>query len=211
MASSVEDLCNQALVEIGYPTRISSINEGSPAAIAALEIYSQTRDELLDEGRWPLARRANIPLALLKGPPPAGGYNPGQPWSATYPPPGYLYEYLYPADCITLRAIVPPPSTMFVLDPKPAVWRVDNDNSLVDQNGAAAPQQKVILTNIKDALAVYTGRVTDPSLWEPGFTISLVKRLAQKLARRLPMSEAIEHQEIAEGAATLPRAAQDRG
>lgn len=211
MAATIEALVNQALVEIGYPGRVADIYEDGPAARAAIEVYGQTRDEIFDLGEWPLARRANIGLALLKGPPPAGGYNPAQPWSAIYPPPGFLYEYLYPDDCIELNAIVPPPSIMFLLDPKPAVWRVDNDNSLVDNAGVATTQKKVILTNVAGALAVYTGRVIDPALWEAGFTQQVVERMAKKLARVLMHSEGIEQRLTAEEAAYLPQAAQDRG
>lgn len=203
MAVLPEDLVNQALVDIGYPIRLGSINEGSKASIAALEIYGQTRDELFDAGQWPLAARANIALTLLKGPPPAGGYNPLTPWSAQYPPPGWLYQYLYPTDMITLQAIVERPTLMFDLDPIAAEWRVENDNSLVDSAGAVTVQKKVILSNVKSALAVYIGQVTDPALFEPGFIAILVKRLGEKLARALMGSEALQHAEAAEGGALL--------
>src|SRR4029077_16489455 len=122
MTIAPEDLCNQALVEIGYPDRIASLEEGTRAADAALEVYRQVRDELLRAGGFPLARRANIPLVLLKGPPPPGGDNPGQPWSQQYPAPGFLYQYGYPSDCLDLKAIIPAPGAMFDLDPKPAVF-----------------------------------------------------------------------------------------
>jgi hypothetical protein len=113
---------------------------------------------------------------LLKGPPPAGGYNPLQPWSAaTYPLPGFLYEYLYPADCLNLGAIIPPPGPMFDLAPTAAVWRVDNDNSYTQP-------KKVILTNVKNALGVYVASITDPNLWEPGFTKAYIDALKPKFA-----------------------------
>lgn len=211
MANSVEDVVNQSLIEIGYPERIASIFEGSRASIAALEVYGQTRDELLDMGEWPLARRANIALTLLKGPPPGGGYNPGQPWTAQYAPPGWLYEYAYPDDCLELHAIIQPPGLMFDLDPLPAVWRIDNDNSLIDASGNATEQKKVILTNVKSALGVYTAQITDPNLWEPGFTATVVKRLGEKLARVLGLGEAVARAEMAEGQATFAQAEQARG
>lgn len=174
MAQNVEDLVNQALIELGYPRRIGQIDEGTPLAIAALEIYVQTRDRLLREKDWPFARRS-LALTLLKGPPPPGGYNPITPWTSAYPPPGWLYEYTYPADCIKLGAIVPPPGLMFDLDPTPAQPRIDNDASLV-------PPAKVILSNIKDAIAVYYGQITDPSTWEPEFTQAMVDGLKAGLA-----------------------------
>lgn len=211
MANSVEDVVNQALVDIGYRHRIADIFEGSPAARAALEVYSQTRDELLDAGEWPLARRANVPLALIKGPPPNGGYNPETPWAPTYPPPGWLYEYGYPDDMLDLRAILPRPDAMFDLDPKPARWRVDNDNSQVNRDGDHMPQVKVILSNVPDALAVYIGSITDPSLWEPGFTAVVISRLGEKLARRLGVGEEVRKSDAADVASTMPAASRSRG
>ncbi len=192
MADSVEALVNQALIEIGYPERIGNIYEGSRASVAALEVYQQTRQELFDAGEWPLARRGNIALTLLKGPPPAGGYNPAQPWTTLYPPPGWLYEYQYPDDMLELKAIIPQPAAMFDLDPAPAVWRVDNDNSLVDNEGNATVDKKVILTNTKSAIAVYIADITNIALWEPGFVSVVVKRLAEKLTRVLLRDETVE-------------------
>lgn len=211
MATTVESLVNQALVEIGYPARIGYIREGSEASNAALEIYVQTRDELLAGGVWPIARRANVALALLKGPPPNGGYDPATPWGPTYPPPPWLYEYAQPADMLTLHAILWQPGAIYERDPRPATWRIDNDNSLVDRNGGATTQKKVILTNVPDALAVYSGPVADPALWEPGFVASLVKALAAKLARRLRAGEQVWRDVTVSGAAVTAEAQTERG
>ena len=212
MATSVEDLINEALVEIGYTDRIASVFEGSRASIGALEIYGQTRDELFREGDWPLARRANIPLTLWKGPPPAGGYTPATPWTAQYPPGGWLYAYLYPDDMIELKAIMAPPARMPLFEPPPpAVFRIDDDASLIDSAGAAATERKVILCNIKNALAVYTGRVTDPALFEAGFIDMLVSRLGQKLARWLDRGEQVEREELAENQMIAEGTEGDRG
>lgn len=211
MPLSVESIVNQALVEIGYPGRIVDLYDGSPAAVAAIEIYSQTRDEIFDAGDWPLARRANIPLTLLKGPPPPGGYTPDMLWNAQYPPPGWLYAYAYPADMIELKAILPAPGAMFDLDPQPCVWRVDNDNSLIDRDGNSTGQTKVILTNAPNALAVYIGQVLDPNLWEPGFISTLIRRLGEKLARALLHDEAVMRDIAAQEQATMAVAERARG
>ena len=211
MATSVEAVVNQALIEIGARDRISDIFEGSTTATAALEIYGQTRDELLDAGEWPLARRANVPLTLLKGPPPAGGYNPLTPWAPTYPPPGWLYEYAYPDDMLNLRAVQSQPNAMFDLDPKPATWRTDNDNSLVDRNGSVTTQKKIILSNVKNAIATYTAQITDPALWEPGFTRLMVETLSKKLAIALADSLPLAQLKLAEAGRDGPAATGERG
>jgi hypothetical protein len=212
MPLALEDVVNQALVDIGYAGKlIGDIYEGSMAARTALEIYNQTRDEILDAGEWPFARRANVALTLLKGPPPPGGYNPMQPWTVRFPPPGWLYEYAYPDDCLDLRAIIPPPTVMFDLDPVPALWRIDDDDSLVNRDGQAVPEAKVILTNTKNALAIYEGQITDPQFWEPGFVATLVKRMGEKLSRRLVGKEDVFKDDAAQGAAAFQAANEARG
>ncbi len=202
MAIAVEDIVNQSLRAIGVKKRIAWIYEGSPSARAALEIYGQTRDAVMRAQDWSFARGGSTTLTLLKGPPPNGGYTPGQPWSAIYPPPGFLYEYAYPSDMLELRALMTTPLGMFDLDPRPATWRIDNDLlPVVSGNplAAAGPAQKVILSNTAGAIAVYRRRVTNPALWEPGFTQLLVDALAKGLAialqQNLQLGQAAAQQE----------------
>lgn len=209
--TSPADIVNFALLKIGITWSVGHLYDGSIEAQAALAVYAQTRDDLLREKWWPFARRANVPLTLLKGPPPPGGYNPLQPWAPTYPPAGYLYEYLYPSDCIKLGAIIPTPGPMFDLDPKPAVFRIDNDNSLVTNAGAVTTAKKVILTNMPAALAVYVGQVTDPTLWEPMFTMSFIDKLAAVLAVALPHAVELAKAETAEAAVQTEMADQKQG
>ena len=216
MANAVEDICNQALRAVGYSRMIAWVYEGSVASRVALEIYRQTRDELLRSGEWPFAR-GPLALTLLKGPPPPGGFTPLLPWSTVYPPPGWLYEYAYPADCLELLAIVPAPSAMPVLLPQAATFRADNDLAPVVSTGpppsAAGPPQRVILTNQVGAVAIYRRRVTNPALWEPGFTASLIERLAAKFADspQLAASPELRQALPQEAAATAAMAGAHRG
>lgn len=211
--TDIVDIVNQALREVGWQRPIAEFYEGSRAARVALDIFGQTRDELLDAGEWPFARRANVALTLLKGPPPPGGYDPGTPWNNTYPPPGWLYEYLYPDDMLELRAILPSPGAMWDLNPQPQLWRVDNDNSLVDNAGQPTAQKKVILCNVAGALATYSAQITDPNLWEPGFIATLVKALKAKFALALQSGNALDLAKTAESemAAIAGRAEPARG
>lgn len=182
MASSVEDLVNQGFRAGGLPLRIGEMFEGSDGARVALEIYSQSRDELLDLQDWSFSRRT-MPLTLLKGPPPAGGYNFAQPWSNLFPAPGFLYEFLYPADCLDVRAILQQPGPMPDLDPLPTLWRVDNDVTPNVVDGVATgPPAKVIYCNVTNALLVYRARVTDPTVFDTGFSASLIALMGKKFA-----------------------------
>lgn len=183
MATTVEQLCNQALLAAGLAhRRIDDIFEGTPEAKVALELFGQARDELQRAKDWSFNRRT-LPLTLLKGPPPPGGYSALQPWSNVYPFPGFLFEYAYPSDCLILKAVIWPPDVQPDLDPLPAVYRVDNDEA-PNVSGtppvASGPQAKVILTNVNQAVGVYRAQVTDPTLWEPDFTMTLVADLGRK-------------------------------
>jgi hypothetical protein len=179
MATTWEQLCNQALRKAKIPKRIGSAYEGSEVAKACLELFGQTRDFLIGSGDWEFARRANIILTLLKGPPPMGGYGPWAPWTPAFPPPPWRYEYAYPADCISFAAIVPSPMLYPILNPQAALWRIDDD--AFDAHANPVASYKAIMANQPNALGVYWGRVTNPSLWDAGFTEAFVDALADNL------------------------------
>lgn len=205
MASALQDIAsvvNVALVKIGWKQGIGDLRDGSAAASLALDIYSQTRDELLRKTTWGFAER-NIVLTLLKSAP-AGGYVPPIVWNPTdYPPQAYWYEYAYPDDCLLIRAVKP--SVVFVpnFDPTPNVFSIANDN-------AFAPPRRVILTNVANALAVYTGQIGNPSTWDVGFAEALIDELGKRLAPALTGLEAAKMESVA-AANSSSRAAVEQG
>lgn len=171
--TSPADLVNLSLRRIGYKLRVSSLFEGSFAARQILDIYAQTRDELLMKEEWDFAER-NATMTLLKSAPP-GGYIPPLTWSNAYPPLAWLYEYAYPDDCLKVRAVKPVPLFIPNFDPQTYVFSVDNDNSL-------ATPAKVILCNVTGAVLVYTGQITDPTGWEADFVEAFAAALARRIA-----------------------------
>ncbi len=177
--TSVEDVCNLALSILGYPQRIGDIYEGSKPSKLALDLYGQTRDEVLRSSYWGFARRETM-LALVKGAPP-----PGQPWNATeYAQVPWQFEYEYPTDCIRLLYVMPSIVNFPVYDPQPQLFEVGNDPNI-------NPPMKVIFTNLSQPVAVYTGQVTDMSLWEPLFTSTLASALAGKFAAALSEGKSV--------------------
>jgi hypothetical protein len=184
MAIAIEDIVNQGLRDAGVPLRISDIYEGSEPAKVALEVFTQTRDEIQRLADWSFNRR-QVNLSLLKGPPPTGGYNPMQPWSPVYPAPGYLFEYAYPSDCLDLRAIIQQPGLTPDLDPVPQLWLVQNDatpNVSGTPPVASGPPAKVILCNVNNAIGAYRAQVTDPNLWDSGYIAALVASFGDKFS-----------------------------
>jgi hypothetical protein len=213
MANSyaVEDIVNQAARAAGVPMRTQDIYEGSDLSRVALELYGQSRDELLDLRDWSFSRRT-VALTLLKGPPPAGGYNFAQPWSNLYPAPGFLFEYSYPADVLDVRSIYAPPGPMPDLDPLPALWRVDNDPTPNIVDGiAVGPAAKVIYCNLVDALMNYRAQITDPGTFDTGFTTSLIQSLGKKFAKAFGQPPQETQADTAEAISTANIASSLRG
>jgi|SRR5579864_5490707 len=187
MAASITspaDVLNVALRRIGYKLRVGSLLEGSVAAKVALDIYAQTRDEVLRQDDWAFAER-NVALALLKQAP-VGGYIPPRVWTgATDPPLPWQFEYSYPVDCLKIRAVKYAPLFLPSFDPQTNLFAIDNDNYY-------NPARKVILTNVANAVLVYTGQITDPATWEADFVEEIAASLGRRLAPTLANPEMLK-------------------
>jgi len=176
--SSPSDVLNLTLTRIGYKgDRVGNLYEGSVAAKLALDIYAQTRDQMLRDGDWGFAER-NVNLTLLKQAP-AGGYFPPNVWDGNNnPPPPFFFEYAYPDDCLKVRSIKSVPLFVMEFDPQPVVFAIENDKYYT-------PSRKVILCNIPSAMLVYTASITDPQLWEVDFVDAFSAELGLRLAPTL--------------------------
>ena len=163
------DIANAAFTRLGFKQRIGSFFDGSPAAKKILDIYGQTRDQLIREGNWPFAQRDELGTVIKQAP--AGGYVPPNTWNNSFPPLPWTFEYQYPSDCLDVRAVKP--SLVFVpnYDPRPYLFTIANDSG-----------QRVILSNVAAAVVTYAGQVTDPTQWPPDFTEALIASLARRLA-----------------------------
>src|ERR1700721_2750664 len=178
------DVLNLCLRRIGYKLRVGSLFDGSTAAKAALGVYAQARDEVLVENDWDFAER-NLTMTLLKSAP-VNGYVPPVVWNpATNPPPGWLFSYQYPPDCLKVRAVKPVPLFVLNFDPQPNRFFLANDNNYT-------PAQKVILCDVPNANLVYTGKITDPTTCNTGYTDSLAAALGRRLVPQLIGLNAIQ-------------------
>jgi hypothetical protein len=196
------DLVNNSLRRIGYKKRIGNIFDGSAASKIALDLYAQTRDQLMFENDWGFAER-NVVATLLKQAP-AQGYFPPVQWDPTVnPSPPWLFEYTYPTDALKIRAMRAMPLFTFDFDPQPNVFATENDNYYT-------PAQRVILCNVPNAMIVYTGRVNDLTTWDDdaieAFASALGRRLAPALAdlNAAKLAAADEAQEKADSTSERP-------
>lgn len=152
-----EDIVNQALDILKRP-RIVSFYDGSPEAIMAIDIYSQSRDEALISQAWPFARsQGSLTTAGVAAP---------APWTN---------EFIYPGNSIKLLLVAPISLPVW---PVPVRWL-----ELIDTR-ISAPQ-RAIVCNFSPAYAVWTTRVTDPTAFPADFTEVFVQILVQKFADRL--------------------------
>jgi hypothetical protein len=200
MTSTVQNpaqVCNLALAKIGAKMRIASLYDGSEAAKKSLDIYGQTRDHVLYAGDWDFCQRAIQAVLLKKAPTIPPNYI-ATPWTTAYPATPWAYSYAYPADCIKVRSIKRLPSFFPNWDPRYQRWSVDNDPGPQTVPGYAPPQ-KVILTQVPNAILVYTAQVTDPLQWNAAFLEVLTDALAEQLGPLLMGPEAFKIAQAEEG------------
>lgn len=80
----------------------------------------------------------------------------------------WAYAYQIPSGCLVIRAVLAEGATDD---------QTEDFDTEVDDNG-----NRIIFTNVADARAIFTKRVTDTSRFTPGFTDALARLLAAYLA-----------------------------
>lgn len=153
MASEVS-ICNLALAHLGDEATVASIDppEGSQQAEHCALFYPVALDSILEEHDWGFATKRKNLVEHSEEPP--------DQW-------GYVYQY--PGDCVKLRAVLHPGST---LD--------DSGEEFVVE--ALEDGTKVVYTNVEDAQIRYTFRCTDTGKYRPTFVHALARRLSALLA-----------------------------
>lgn len=214
MTSDV-DICNMALGEIGARFIISSIDESTPAAAQCRVFYNTLRQQVLRTAPWSFARKtlSLTPLGLASDDPTT--------WNQ-YP---WLAKYLYPPDCLKLRYVLPPPwvsgqgapnvssGPIVPWCPPSREWRFI---VAVDDTDPDIPMRKVLVSNVVEAIGVYTANIIDPDLFDQLFTNALSMALGSKLVMPLTgnvalkadfiklAQEAITQARVADGNEAIP-------
>ena len=153
MPYSEVDLCNRALSRLGTRATIAALSENSTEARTVSIWYAATRDALLRVHDWNFARR-RVALAKLG-------------WPSPRDKGGWAYRFALPSDCLRrLEGLSGQPSPRFE----------------VAGDGAADGPGRVVLCDEPAPLAVYTARIADPALFDPGFAQALVDQLAAHVA-----------------------------
>lgn len=173
--ASVTDICNLALGYLGDDANVNSIDppDASAQAQHCARFYPIARDTLLDAHQWNFCTFRQ-PLALL----------------TETPPSSYAYAYATPNGMIDLIAVLDPGAAN---DYSTGVQTFNTVAGLDNCNpGTYTPQpfvienddqgRDVIYTNQVNAVARYTKRVTDPTLYPALFIEALSWLLASKLS-----------------------------
>lgn len=206
MSSLPQDIANQALDSAGVDFTIGDLEEGTRPAQVLLRAYGQSLRQLLRGANWQFARKT-APMTLLgdaTGQTPNVGNQVTVPWlySYSYPidcmkvrfvpwngpgllppvPPGniatpqiplYTGENPQPQAQQRLRPAPFLVATDFNYPPPPGqiTWEVQ---------GVSPAGRTVVLTNVKQALCVYTALMLYPSVWDPLFREAMVAYLASQ-------------------------------
>lgn len=159
-APTPTDIVNQAIQYIGNNQKPVTGSypgfDNSPAGVAASNLYGPCVQTVMKQYGWDFGRT----VAALT----TSGNTAPLPWT---------YEYIYPADGLTVLQLMPP-SLADKNNPAPIEWTIGN--VLV----SAAPT-KVIWSNQVTASAVYSN-FPPPGVWDVGFREAVVRLLASEMA-----------------------------
>lgn len=187
--TSVVDLCNRSLIDIGTRSTIASLLESSNEAKACALLYGPTLLETLEAANWDFAEKTQALTLLAQSPLVDASATPSTTAPVVWSFMPWAYEYAYPADCVKFRRILAPffgvaPAPMYAQGPwpygpsdqQPVIrWALGGDT---DASGA---DNKVILSYQPQAVGKWTKLVTNPDLFDGSFQNAIVGRLAAKL------------------------------
>ncbi len=170
-------ICNMALSNVGARSTIEDLAEGSAEANECNLWYDYSRLQVLEASDWSFARKR---LTLTTH----GDAAPDGVWS---------YRYQYPSDCVMFRKIQNPSGDQAL----PVPYEIETD--LTQDN-------RSILTNLDEAVGVYTFDLETTALFSPFFVEMLAAALSSHIAFTLTGKGEIR-QAMVESFASLQRAA----
>jgi len=163
MASQVQ-IAKLALQHLGDRYDISDLSEATVEAEQVNLIYEDTRDWLLRQHPWNFAKKYASPAELTGS-------------GTTAVPGNWERMYLYPPDALRMGGIVNPLG--------------DDQPVLKFEVARNASDERILLCNVEDAEIFYTARITDPTDFDPEFTMAFSYALASKMAMPLTGERAI--------------------
>lgn len=165
-------ICNLALSRIGISLKIASLQtERTKEAIELRNVYELTRDRVLGAAPWPFAKRT-VQLAKV-------GDTPAR----------WKYRYAYPNDCLALRGLFP--ASLIGSFTQQTLRQYLMLNKTPHEMELTTGDVQTIVTDLDQAYAIYTVRVTNPSVFDAAFVSAFAWSLAAEVA--LPLAKTIDH------------------
>lgn len=172
------EVCNLGLAAIGQTAFINSLNEDSPEAQVAKEIYPGAVDVLLERADWKFASRRKALAVVVDA-----DEDPDDDAVRD----GWRFVYALPSDCIAPRQLVIPGIRTPSADQR-IVFDVEAD---AENTGRGNITRRVLLTDQEEAVLRYTARVVTPALWSPLFVEAMSWFLASKFALAIQKKPAV--------------------
>lgn len=179
MATTEVDICNLGLGRV-RAKHIGSLSESSPEADMCRTLYPSRRDALLASYAWRFARTTRA-LALKDE-----------------TPDEWAYAYNYPSDCLRIHYLFPQGAGSGLTTTYGIATQQSVTEPVPYEVGGSDDSSRRIWTNLDDAYASYTKRVTTVSLFDPLFTESLAWFLAIDLSIPLGGDSAKKYRDDAE-------------
>ena len=160
-----------ALSHIGAKNTIESLTENSAEAAACATWYDVALETTLEMNDWTFARK-RVALSLD---------------SEEAPESEWSYRYVLPADCIVPRRLEFPEALLaepgnYLFSGVDTAQKplIPYDLELSDDG-----ERKTLLTNLEDAVLVYTSYITNTVLFSSSFKLTLSYQLAHFIAVQL--------------------------
>lgn len=159
-SASQQDIYNMALGHISVAP-VADINENSEAARSCNQFWPSAIRDALRLASWDFA---TVFITLAQ----SGNYQNNTQWA---------FAYIYPTNCLKLWKIISPQTGTGIVGTFPGVYPNTQINSMMSAMRPAKYQvrydpinnQKVILTNVAQAIGEYTVPVTDVTLFDASF------------------------------------------
>jgi len=167
-------ICNMAMSMIGASSKIETLIEDTAEAQECNLWYTYSRRQALAATDWSFARK-RLALATHTDDPPSGIW---------------AYRYQYPSDCVVLRKMQNPSGT--------AAIACLNDNLVAEdavpfevETGSSGTDLSIV-TDLDEAIAVYTFDLTEVTLFSEFFVSMLAAALAANTAFTLTGQSELE-------------------
>ena len=176
LSVSEVSICNMALSRIGASSAIESLTEASAEARECNLWYTFSRRQALQSNDWGFARK-RLTLATHSDDPPDGVWG---------------YRYQYPSDCLVFRKLESPVSGVGVWSPEEKRLVADSDQIPFTIELDDTQDTKTILTNLDNAIGVYTFDLVQVSLFTETFVVALSTAIAANVAYALTKKSKME-------------------